>query len=287
MFGFIKPFTPELKVKENELYSAVYCGLCRCMGTKTSRLSRLALSYDSVFLAMLRMSVFEETPTIKKTRCPVCFFKKRPSVLPTVQLEYTAAVSSYLVYYNVLDDIKDSKGIKKAAAYLLYPFAKRIKRKAPPMPEIEEEIKQHLSEIDRLEKENTPSADRIADVFGVLIGNIASFGIDDENKKCAAYEAGFHTGRFIYIADAVEDYDNDVRTAQFNPFICSKTDMKASADMLYRALCMESSHVYNACAVLSYGACGAVCENIAQLGLVHTAKTITDKQRKLSRKENE
>ncbi len=278
MFGFIKPFTPELKVKENELYNAVYCGLCRCMGKKTSRLARLALSYDSVFLALLRMSVFEETLNIQKTRCPVCFFKKRPSVSPTAQLEYTASVSSYLIYYKALDDIKDSKGIKRIAAYLIYPFAKRIKNKAQPLAEIENEIKQRIDEIGRLEKENTPSADKIADVFGTLIGNIASFGIEDANKKAAAYEAGFHTGRFIYLADAIADYDKDVKAGQFNPFIFSKTDMGASSKMLYRALCMESSHVYNACVILSYGTCGAVCENIAQLGLVHTAKNITNKQ---------
>lgn len=278
MFGFIKPYTPELKVKENELYNSVYCGLCRCMGKKTSRLSRLALSYDSVFLALLRMSVFEEIPIIEKTRCPVCLFKKRPSVLPTSQLEYTASVSSYLTYYKVIDDMKDSRGIKKFAAYLLYPFAKRIKSKAQPMQEIENEIKQHLCEIDALEKENTPSADKIADVFGKLIGKIASFGIEDENKKAASYEAGFHIGRFIYLADAIADYDKDVKNGQFNPFICSKTDMKSSSEMLYRALCMESSHVYNACVILSHGTCGAICENIAQLGFVHTAKNITDKQ---------
>lgn len=278
MFGFIRPYTPELKVKENEFYNAVYCGLCRCMGKKTSRLSRLTLSYDSVFLALLRMSVFEEKPDIGKTRCSVCFFKKRPSVLPTAQLEYTASVSSYLIYYKALDDIKDSKGFGKIASYLAYPFARHIKKRAQPMPEIENEIKKHLDEIDRLEKENTPSADKIADVFGNLIGKIASFGIEDENKKAASYEAGFHTGRFIYLADAIADYDKDVKNGQFNPFICSKTDMKSSSEMLYRALCMESAHVYNACVILSHGTCGAICENIAQLGLVHTAKKITERQ---------
>ncbi len=277
MFGFIKPYTPELKVKENELYGAVYCGLCRCMGKKTSRLSRLALSYDSVFLALLRMSVFEEKLETEKKRCPVSVFKKRTSVLPTPQLEYTAAVSSYLIYYNVLDDIKDSKGFKKLAAYLIYPFAKRIKKKAAPLPEIENEIINHLAELEALEKENTPSVDRTADVFGRLLGKIASYGIDDEKKSAIAYEAGYRTGRFIYITDAVEDYEKDKKSGQYNPFTASNTDMSTAYGQIYRALCNESLSVYNACVLLTFGMCGAICENIAQLGLVHTAKTVTEK----------
>lgn len=277
MFGFVKPYIPELKVKENELYNAVYCGLCRCMGKKTSRLTKLALSYDSVFLALLRISIFKEELQLGKKRCPVCLFKKKSSVLPTAQLEYTAAVSSYLIYHNVLDDIKDSKGIAKLPAYLLYPFAKRIKSKAPSIPEIEDAIVQCLAEIDKLEKENTPSVDKLADVFGELMGKITSFGIEDETAKTAAYEAGLHTGRFVYIADAVADYEQDVKKGQYNPFIASKTDINASYERLYRALCMESSHVYAACVMVSHGTCGAICENIAQLGLVHIAEQITKK----------
>lgn len=285
MFGFVKPFTPELKVKENELYNAVYCGLCRCMGKNTSRLSRLALSYDSVFLALLRISACEEQLKTEKKRCPVCFFKKKVSVLSTKQLEYTAAVSSYLIYYNVLDDMKDSKGLKKITSYLIYPFAKRIKRKAQPIDKIEKAIKEQLEEIDRLEKENTPSVDRVADVFGKLLGEIASYGIDDENKHSALYEAGYRTGRFIYIADAVSDYEKDKKHGEYNPFISAGTDMNTAYERLYRAMCIESSHVYAACLLISNGMCGAICENIAQLGLVHTAKKITSKEAQNSRKE--
>lgn len=275
MFGFIKPYTPELKVKENELYKAAYCGLCRCMGKKTSRLTRLALSYDSVFLALLRICIFEEEIAVEKKRCPVCIFKKRLSLVSTPQLEYTAAVSSYLIYHNVLDDMKDSKGIKKLKAHILHPFAKRINRKAPKIPEIQNEIESRLCEIYELEKENTASVDKVSDVFGILMGKITSYGIADEEKKAAAYEAGYHTGRYIYIADAVKDYESDLKNKEYNPFIASGINMERSYERLYRALCTEASHVYSACLLLSYKTCGSICENVASLGMIHIAKTIT------------
>ena len=33
MFGYVRPFKPELRMKEYEAYKAVYCGLCKeCAG---------------------------------------------------------------------------------------------------------------------------------------------------------------------------------------------------------------------------------------------------------------
>ena len=48
MFGYIKPHSPELKVREDAYYRGVYCGLCRAMGRCTGCLSRFTLSYDFV-----------------------------------------------------------------------------------------------------------------------------------------------------------------------------------------------------------------------------------------------
>ena len=70
MFGYVRPYTPELLVKDNELYRATYCGLCRTMGKTTGKLSKLALSYDFVFLALLRFAVRGEKVEVKDTQRP-------------------------------------------------------------------------------------------------------------------------------------------------------------------------------------------------------------------------
>ena len=59
MFGYVKPNIPELKVKDNELYKATYCGLCRAMGKCTGCASRFTLSYDFAFAAVLRLAVMQ------------------------------------------------------------------------------------------------------------------------------------------------------------------------------------------------------------------------------------
>ena len=69
MFGYVKPFVPELKVAQHELYRAVYCGLCRAMGRVTGQASRFTLSYDLVFLAAVRMILEGETPVLEHFSC--------------------------------------------------------------------------------------------------------------------------------------------------------------------------------------------------------------------------
>ena len=59
MYGYIKAYAPELKVREQEYYRAVYCGLCRTMGKCTGQCSRLTLSCDVTFLALLRLLLEE------------------------------------------------------------------------------------------------------------------------------------------------------------------------------------------------------------------------------------
>ena len=66
MFGYIRTDVSEMRVRENEYYRAVYCGLCRSQGKCTGQCSRFTLNYDIVFLALLRLAVNGEKIEIKK-----------------------------------------------------------------------------------------------------------------------------------------------------------------------------------------------------------------------------
>ena len=57
MFGYVKTHNPELRVAEYEYYRAAYCGLCRSMGKCTGQCSRMTLSYDFAFLALIRLAL--------------------------------------------------------------------------------------------------------------------------------------------------------------------------------------------------------------------------------------
>ena len=107
MFGYVKPYVPTLQVQEFSLYRAVYCGLCREMGQVTGQLSRLTLSYDFCFLALLLLA-FSDTPSVvERIRCPVHPAKKRAVIASHPALSHTAVAAACLIDGKRLDDLAD------------------------------------------------------------------------------------------------------------------------------------------------------------------------------------
>ncbi len=276
MFGYIKPFIPELKVKQHELYRSVYCGLCKCMGRTTRPVSRLTLSYDFVFLAVFRMALTEEKYSVKKGRCMLNPFKKRPIMENNSQLEYCSRVCTLLNYYSLLDKKKD-KGNGKLKATLIFPLVKHGKRKITGLEDVEETIEKRLSELDAIEQSGVPSPDRAAQTFGELVAYVLSRGLEGRKYELAKY-AGLCVGRFIYLADAADDYEKDVITGDYNPFVGSVTDIKQNISMITDDLLLQANGVYQASLLLDYDEdLAELIGNTAEYGMPHICKQITDK----------
>lgn len=217
MFGFVKPLVPELKVKDSDFYRSVYCGLCRSMSKHTGGISAFTLSYDMTFFALCRMALSDTELSFERIRCKAHPMKKRTVCRDNAELEFAARASGILVYYNCKDDVRDEKGIKRMIAKMLLPYAKRIDKKAA-LPDISAKTEEYLSKLSLLERENCPRPDEVADVFGRLLGELLSVGYE-EATAAVAREIGYHTGRWVYLADAVCDYKKDKKENKYNPFI--------------------------------------------------------------------
>ena len=217
MFGFVKPLVPELKVKDSDFYKSVYCGLCRSMSRHTGGISTFTLSYDMTFFALCRMALSDTELSFERIRCKAHPMKKRTVCRDNAELEFAARASGVLVYYNCKDDLRDEKGIRRAGAKMLLPYARRINKKAA-LPDISAKTEEYLLRLSSLEKENCPRPDEAADVFGELLGELLSFGYEGA-KAAVAREIGYHTGRWVYLADAVCDYKKDIKNHRYNPFI--------------------------------------------------------------------
>ena len=93
MFGYVKPYHPELLVKEYEFYKSVYCGVCRSMKKCTGAMSNVLHSYDSVFLALVRMLFIpEEQIGAAPQRCIAHPAKKKPMLNRNDATDYTKSV---------------------------------------------------------------------------------------------------------------------------------------------------------------------------------------------------
>ena len=102
MFGDVKPYSPELRVKEYDFYRSTYCGICRAMKHHTGVLSNVTLSYDSVFLALVRMLYIpKEQIGAEKKNCITHPFKKKVMLKENDALIYTAKAFAVLTYYKL------------------------------------------------------------------------------------------------------------------------------------------------------------------------------------------
>ena len=221
MYGYVRPHHPELKVREQEYYRAVYCGLCRTMGKCTGQCSRMTLSYDMTYFALVRMALTGNHPTVKSRRCPVHPFRKRPMAEPNEDLAFCACMSAILAHHKVRDDLRDERGLKRTAATAVSPFASSFRRRALKRgyAEADAAVARAMRDLWELEAKRPPSVDEPADLFGELMALLLSHGLTGNQDKLA-HKIGFHIGRWVYVLDAADDFAVDLKEGRYNPLAC-------------------------------------------------------------------
>lgn len=227
MFGYVKVNKPEMKVKEYEVYKGLYCSLCKAMGKYFGVLSRLTLSYDITFLVLMRLSFASKVPDFKGGRCPFNPTKKCNYCQNSdEEMKYAAAVSMMMFYYKVKDNIADGSFFRSLLMYLILPYAYFKNKKAKKMyPEIEKLICESMQRQDKIEKSKTDIPDKAAHESADALGKIMAYGFEDEDR--AIYCFGYGIGKWVYLCDAADDMEKDLKKGNFNVFINSFKIKKA------------------------------------------------------------
>lgn len=294
MFGYMRVYDPELRLRELDCYRGVYCGLCRAQGKCTGQCSRLMLSYDFAFMALVRMALTDETVTLSLRRCPVHPLKRRPMADETPALRLTALSASLLAWHKLEDDKQDERGGRRLRAALATPVAGAAKRRAlrSRLPEhdpndldqttdgarLDALIAESMQSLSRLEGERLMSVDAPAQLFGDLLGGLLSYGLTGGRARIAQ-QIGLHTGRWIYILDAADDYEEDVKRGRYNPLYClyrqeDATLSEGHREELRLALGQESAAIADALDLLDIRDRNAegVIRNVVTEGMPHTVK---------------
>ena len=217
MFVYVRPYVPDLRVREYEMYRAYYCGLCRSMKRTTGYASSFFLSYDMVFLLMARLLYSDTRPGTVKKRCPAHSLKKHTEAADHPEIRMTARLSAVLTAAKNRDDKNDEQGPKRLRSCLLSPFLRRGEKKAG-LPHLSEKISHYLSELAEMEKNHMASLDRPADLSGEILRCVFAEGFPEGEARTVLGDLGFQLGRLIYKIDAYEDYPEDCRKNRYNPF---------------------------------------------------------------------
>ncbi len=220
MFGYIKPVISLLSEDEQALYKSVYCGMCHALGKIAGQSARFALSYDFVFLALMRMAIDHESPVSTLRRCPIHPFRGCPAVQDSITLDYCAALSVLLGYESIEDKLHDEKGIAHVKARMAKLPARRFLKKAEKRISLpREEVSKHLKALAQIEKDGCESAEIPAEIFGELLADVSVYGIDDDIARFALSKIMFRLGKWIYLVDAADDFQEDKKRNRFNPFL--------------------------------------------------------------------
>ena len=212
MFGYIMINKPELKIREFEVYRSYYCGLCESL-KRYGLLGRSMLTYDMTFLVMLLSDLYDMKEEQQCCRCMMHPMKKHCQRTSKAG-DYCADMTILLSYHKCMDDWHDEKKLSRwFLAKLMSPKMKRVRDQYPEKAAFVEKKLNQLSIVESAK--NTP-IDKVAKIFGEIMGEIFSY--QDDFWKDDLYKVGFYLGKFIYLMDAYEDIEKDLKTGDYNPF---------------------------------------------------------------------
>ncbi len=275
MFGYIKPDRDNLLVKDLTLYKAVYCGLCTTIRKNVSIILPLKLSYDFVFLTMMREAITEEKQVMIKGRCNYNPFKKVAYSIPKESALFTANSALILTTLNIKDDLSDSDThlFKKAVLFPLYLYfnakIKKLEKKSPEYTELLKKIKKRLDELSQAEKDNCGDIDYLSQIFGSVMSDILSFGLKG-NKALIGEAIGKALGTYIYTIDAIDDLERDEKGGTFNPLIQhfgSSKEVKENINAIDASLAMHTKNLVTTFNLINKSPYSAIIENILTMGL--------------------
>lgn len=211
MFGYLYVNKPELKIREYDEYHACYCGVCRELKHISGLKGQVTVSYDSTFLTLLLTGLYEPDCRKINKRCIACPFRKNMSFV-NIYSEYGAMMNFFLTYYKCIDDWNDDRKLLKFIyARLISKEIKKVRTKYSSKCAV---IEEQLKKLKDYEKTESRDIDAVSGCFGHVMEEIFNYSYDIWNNPLR--KMGFYLGKYIYIMDAYEDVEADIKAGNYN-----------------------------------------------------------------------
>lgn len=263
MFGLVRPLECELKVREQAVYRAYYCGVCRAIGRECGQPARAALQYDCAFLALFLAACTDGETAYSRRICPAHPERgKQPAVTAHPAVAYAANANVILAYYKLLDDRRDERSSYRAIVKAAL-LRSALTRAAGHEPALAASIRNDLERLSAIECERPACTDVPADAFGCLLRNMVLLypGISEQERAPVGW-LFYNLGRWIYLADAWMDRDRDAAAGRYNAFETAGLG-RDDAEFL---LNMSLDEAGKALDLIELHAHGALLDNILRLG---------------------
>lgn len=213
MFGYVQPERGELKIREFETCQSYYCGLCFTLKEQYHIPGQLSLNYDMTFLGILLTALYEPKELKKSKRCIVHIAKKHFYV-QNRYIKYAADMNILLTYHKCMDDWQDERKMLSAVYGKVLLGSGRNVRKQ--YPQKAEKIQKYLETLSELEKQESSDLDATAGCFGRICAEL--FACEEDAWEKPLRRIGFFLGKYIYLLDAYDDLEEDLKKGCYNPW---------------------------------------------------------------------
>lgn len=214
MFGYIIINQGDMKFKEFDIYHSYYCGLCQTLNRQYGKAGQFTLTYDMTFLVMLLSSLYEPETQSGKVKCIAHPFE-RHTVRTNEFSAYGADMNVLFTYYKCMDDWKDEKKITRLTYGKL--LKRSYRRICAQYGGKAKRIAGLMREMSVQEQRGNQDIDYMAGLFGDIMGEIMCVREDEWQESLRAM--GTYLGKFIYLMDAYEDIEEDIKKNRYNPLI--------------------------------------------------------------------
>lgn len=298
MLGYLKPYIPELLVREHTRYRAIYCGVCKSLETFHGQFERLGLSYDITFLVLFLLAFEEETDDSQEQSCLKHLGKKQPMLKPRALTEFAAGLSCYLALAQAEDDLRDGQALKAGITKLF--FSSGAEKFKCAYPVLTQEIQAGLEEFWEYEATHFPEeaqnsletarivAETSAAYSGKLLASIFEEALKLLETKVFQDSRYLHLlmifaqslGEWVYLIDALDDKEKDEERGLFNPYFGLETEeyLPLAVDLLASR---QSALDYRG-ALFPYYKDAGIIENILHLALPRQVAEVVRKKGNLA-----
>lgn len=212
MFGYIVCSKKGLSEAEKARYQGLYCGVCKALRKEFGQIERLTLSYDMTFLALFLSALYEPEEKTYGCHC-VMHPGKNKEIIENKFTEYAASMNLALVYHKCMDDWKDEhKYTSLGYGKIIRQHYQQVEKRYPRQCRV---IEESLREMEQIEKNPDSLADDAINCSGRMLSEV--FVYEEDFWSSTLRNFGYELGRFIYLLDAVMDYEKDGKKKNYNP----------------------------------------------------------------------
>ena len=277
MKGRMKPYLPELTIRDYNIYLQYLRGVRRQLYTEFGWYSCHLLRYNGVVFAILSDSLAGRTATCQRQRVPgtLCW---RRMMCQTQGIRQAAQVEVLLGWHNLQDrrpdELRPAKRLRRALDRVL--LRRAYERAVQQNPALERLFVQERDQANVQMTLNAKNYLLAAEPKGNLYGALYSvLATDDPNQRKSMHYIGSCIGRAAYLLDKAESFSRDKDKGRYNVFLVNGiNDRNAARENARRQALAAVNDLVRAYGMLDVKLNRTLLDNIMILGLRHAIEPL-------------